>query len=191
MQMNSNGDWIEENPEQYPRTRSLAREMGDNKYFTGKACINGHICPRFVPSAVCISCHRKKRIKDRADNPEKRRSRERVRIRIARNNARIASAGRPVSLACECCGSGDRKLLWDHCHKGNHFRGWICMECNFILGMASDSVDVLKFCIDYLQRDKAKMTYMSKSDRADLVGRSLEFINLTKKATRKVQNDKK
>ena len=38
----------------------------------------------------------------------------------------------------------------DHNHETGKFRGILCLKCNSLLGMASDSTDVLNSAIDYL-----------------------------------------
>lgn len=39
----------------------------------------------------------------------------------------------------------------DHNHETGAFRGILCIKCNSLLGMASDSVDVLSAAIKYLE----------------------------------------
>ena len=40
----------------------------------------------------------------------------------------------------------------DHNHKTGKIRGILCIECNSVLGMSHDNVDILKKAIDYLKR---------------------------------------
>lgn len=42
----------------------------------------------------------------------------------------------------------------DHCHKSEDMkiRGVLCNKCNMALGLLNDDVDLLKSCIDYLER---------------------------------------
>jgi hypothetical protein len=47
-------------------TRKEAREAGLKQYFTGKACIHGHIAPRLVSNKTCIECDRIRKQKARA-----------------------------------------------------------------------------------------------------------------------------
>ena len=44
----------------------------------------------------------------------------------------------------------------DHNHETGAFRGVLCLKCNSLLGMASDSVDVLYAAVKYL---KARGSY--------------------------------
>lgn len=42
-------------------TRQNARVLGENKYYTGRPCRNGHYAPRYVQSGVCQHCLRESR----------------------------------------------------------------------------------------------------------------------------------
>ncbi len=61
---------------------------------------------------------------------------------------------------CESCGkpfisfatSRQRVPQADHCHKANHFRGWLCSGCNSSLGFAGDDRATLQLLINYLDR---------------------------------------
>lgn len=62
--------------------------------------------------------------------------------------------GRKKPEKCEICnGSGDGygKICFDHCHKTDRARGWICMKCNTILGKVDDNVRLLEKIIEYLK----------------------------------------
>lgn len=56
---------------------------------------------------------------------------------------------------CLCCKTmfgllkGTRACV-DHCHSTGQVRGILCTRCNFILGYANDSVEVLLTCARYL-----------------------------------------
>lgn len=70
-------------------------------------------------------------------------------------------AGRPRPQNCELCGL-TTKLVFDHCHKNGHFRGWICDRCNRVLGSVNDDLQLLEQMIDYLRRSNVKVKYKSK-----------------------------
>ena len=53
--------------------RSTAKSKGLIRYYTGKACINGHISERQVSNGVCILCHNNREQVKRNKNPEKAR----------------------------------------------------------------------------------------------------------------------
>lgn len=56
---------------------------------------------------------------------------------------------------CPVCGGPfdeNRKGYIDHCHKTERIRGILHMQCNTLLGMAKDKVEILKNAINYLER---------------------------------------
>ena len=57
------------------------------------------------------------------------------------------AAGTP----CTCCGAV-RKLHIDHCHRTDKFRGWVCSNCNTMIGLAGESIRGLENGIRYLER---------------------------------------
>lgn len=60
-------------------------------------------------------------------------------------------AGRPRPDTCELCGS-DGRICFDHCHKSEKFRGWICHRCNSVLGLVRDDAKLLRDLADYLEK---------------------------------------
>lgn len=46
-----------------------------------------------------------------------------------------------------------KKLLIDHCHKKNKFRGFICHHCNSLLGFSGDNINTLKNACKYLKNN--------------------------------------
>lgn len=78
---------------------------------------------------------------------------------------KIERAGRPPPDACEACGgqpNGQWKVLvFDHCHRLGHFRGWICDRCNRTLGKVEDDVRVLRALIEYLERDARRRLHVA------------------------------
>lgn len=55
---------------------------------------------------------------------------------------------------CAICGIPEiecqQKLHMDHDHETGNFRGWICWNCNNLLGRAKDSEEILLNALDYL-----------------------------------------
>jgi hypothetical protein len=45
---------------------------------------------------------------------------------------------------------GKNKLVFDHCHKNNKFRGYCCNSCNRSLGVLGDNVEGLITVLNYL-----------------------------------------
>lgn len=60
--------------------------------------------------------------------------------------------GRPKPKKCEIC-RREGKIYFDHDHKTNEFRGWICSNCNFILGHAQDDPKILMSLIEYIKKN--------------------------------------
>ena len=46
---------------------------------------------------------------------------------------------------CDCCGKTlyPKKVVFDHCHETNEFRGWLCDGCNRSLGILGDTTESL------------------------------------------------
>lgn len=45
----------------------------------------------------------------------------------------VIIATRPKPDSCEICGAAKR-LVFEHCHQTQCFRGWVCYDCNIMLG---------------------------------------------------------
>ena len=57
---------------------------------------------------------------------------------------------RPQDVLCEVC-LGDVRVAYDHSHSTGRFRGWLCMKCNTILGLANEDPKRLLNLADYLR----------------------------------------
>jgi hypothetical protein len=64
-------------------------------------------------------------------------------------------AGRKKPEKCELCGRGG-SICFDHDHKTNKFRGWICRKCNSALGMAEDNIQTLELMIEYIKNNNVR-----------------------------------
>lgn len=123
----------------------------------------------------------RKQVKDwRERNPEKVKERRRkayvgkCRFRVAsetsRNvakrrghqpcNATIEELKAAFDGKCHICGVPEaecnRRLSLDHCHKTGKFRGWLCGECNRMIGCAKDSIKRLESAKKYLQQTRKR-----------------------------------
>lgn len=103
------------------------------------------------PSSYCKKCNN---IEMRLRRQFRRRDYERDWVQKAHDGTR-RTATRPCPDACERCGEkpakeGRRPLDFDHCHKRGMFRGWLCHNCNMIIGYAKDSSRLLRDLADYL-----------------------------------------
>lgn len=73
------------------------------------------------------------------------------------NNSRYLKkiAPRPKPEKCEICGSRGKKrngIVLDHNHKIGEFRGWLCSNCNTIIGLAHEDTETLEIIINYLKK---------------------------------------
>lgn len=95
--------------------------------------------------------HREKFIRRAVDYNKNNKDRRNKLTRERREKARLAR-----TKECPIC-KNIRPLTWDHCHVTGKERGWICSQCNVILGMAQDNVKTLENAIEYLkERDYAR-----------------------------------
>lgn len=103
---------------------------------------------------------REKRKKYKKEHPEiikesKRRYRIKYRLklnkqkRIYKMRSLGIKADRPIATNCEICNSSKR-ICFDHNHKTNKFRGWICSDCNSTIGFAREDIEILQKIITYL-----------------------------------------
>ena len=60
---------------------------------------------------------------------------------------------KPEDNKCEICGCTSKKLVLDHCHITEKFRGWLCNHCNVALGRVHDDINILQNAINYLSKD--------------------------------------
>ena len=72
-------------------------------------------------------------------------------LRIRRTLELERIAGRPKPEICEVCGKKGR-ICFDHCHNTGKFRGWICEQCNVILGYSRDDSKILRLLAEYLEK---------------------------------------
>jgi hypothetical protein len=63
-------------------------------------------------------------------------------------------AARPKPDCCDVCGGNRGMIVFDHCHRTNHFRGWLCNGCNRALGFVDDDPQRLRMLAAYLDRTK-------------------------------------
>lgn len=73
-----------------------------------------------------------------------------------KNRARVLAGMRQRYVAapdgeCTICGRYQRRLFWDHNHTTGEFRGWLCNNCNLLLGHAHDDTDRLRAAAEYLE----------------------------------------
>ena len=57
-----------------------------------------------------------------------------------------------LGTPCDNCGKTTQKLVFDHCHETNVFRGWLCYQCNTSIGNLGDNIEGLERALNYLKR---------------------------------------
>jgi hypothetical protein len=55
----------------------------------------------------------------------------------------------PNPGVCTLCGN-NKRVAYDHNHKNGEFRGWLCINCNTVLGLVHDNPQRLRELADYL-----------------------------------------
>lgn len=95
----------------------------------------------------------RRRAYDRA-RYHKNRDKEKERARL-REHKKLPKPTRPCPQLCELCGRppGKRALALDHDHQTNRFRGWLCGNCNMILGRFGDDAAGLLKAVRYVTRN--------------------------------------
>jgi hypothetical protein len=67
-------------------------------------------------------------------------------------------AGRPRPTECEVCGRGMGSTLhFDHSHQTGLFRGWLCSNCNRVLGLVDEKITILLELALYLEKSETEM----------------------------------
>jgi hypothetical protein len=174
-------------------TPDEAEKRGLKKYFTGRACKKNHISERWLSSNQCVECNMlnvkkwqkknknklneaRKRLRnegrktlppsERVHDRENRREKNRVRAKISHEKhvqKQIGMAGRNKPTNCEICKESEVRICFDHCHDTNLFRGWLCVRCNSVLGLARDDISLLGKLIAYLESFKEGLCTQSFS----------------------------
>jgi hypothetical protein len=63
----------------------------------------------------------------------------------------------PEGTTCKICKKAPTKgngLVFDHCHKKNVFRGYICNSCNRSMGVLGDNIEGLIVAMNYLLKSE-------------------------------------
>jgi len=68
--------------------------------------------------------------------------------------AKLRQTAPPQKGVCECCGKSSDKLVLDHCHEREIFRGWLCPPCNLGIGVLGDTLEGIENAKAYLIKTK-------------------------------------
>jgi hypothetical protein len=109
------------------------------------------------PKNVIVNRERAKlrhqaRMKDDPAYAEKYREANRIKNAEAKRKRDLRRAGELPPDRCEICGKASKEICFDHCHQTGRFRGWLCHQCNHVLGLANDSPDLLRRMAQYLEK---------------------------------------
>lgn len=132
--------------------RSRARRAGKKTYFTGRACVNGHVSKRSVSGGGCLECQRNRTAIYRATNRERNRP---ILAAYGRKRKGLPEPTRPEPKLCEICDgppNGVGGLHLDHDHRTGAFRGWLCSKCNTGIAMLGDTSAGVAMAVAYLLR---------------------------------------
>jgi hypothetical protein len=88
------------------------------------------------------------------------------------NNSRYIKsiAPRPRPEKCEVCGGYGKKrngIVLDHNHKLGKFRGWLCSNCNTIIGLAKENPQILIALVKYLEINEKSSLIDSNAENAN------------------------
>lgn len=78
--------------------------------------------------------------------------------RAAERLAKKQGIKKPESTHCELCNKvlTKNKIIFDHCHATDKFRGWLCDPCNRSMGVLGDNIEGLLKCIHYINKTEKK-----------------------------------
>jgi len=62
----------------------------------------------------------------------------------------------PEGTCCAICHKAHKRMVFDHCHEKEVFRGYLCDPCNRSMGVLGDNIEGLIRCINYLQSTENK-----------------------------------
>ena len=108
----------------------------------------------------CIVCTKVKQKTRWASRTPKKRLEQHLKYKYGVTHAEFVTAWDQQDGACSICKNDLPDLMTydnrrrgyaiDHNHETGAFRGILCLKCNSLLGMASESTEVLSAAIEYL-----------------------------------------
>jgi hypothetical protein len=91
--------------------------------------------------------------------------------RVCRIKRHERIAGRPRPECCEVC-NRDGVICFDHCHTYGAFRGWLCVNCNFALGLLCDTPMNIDKLIKYIIKRHRGITPTTKTRFCESCGKT-------------------
>lgn len=92
-----------------------------------------------------------------------KKNREKLLIQAKERNTKLhreREAQYPKPDVCDCCHKKAKRLVWDHCHWTNKFRGWLCDRCNQTCGLIDDDVSLARALDMYLRAHGMNVEYL-------------------------------
>lgn len=135
----------------------------------------------FTQKKNCSKCHEKKRLTEFNTNTSGSHGFGADRVRLRRPECsvctKLASKGKdqavklakslgmshkaPEGTRCELCNT-TKKLVFDHDHEKNVFRGWLCDPCNRSMGVLGDDAKSLLKTVAYLSKGNTEALELIK-----------------------------
>lgn len=108
---------------------------------------------------TCVYCNQEKPL---SSYPKHRGHKDRLDTRCkeciskqAKIRNQIRKTAPPKTEICDLCGKipkHNKKIVLDHCHETQQFRGWLCDACNVGLGNLGDNLAGLESAVLYLKK---------------------------------------
>jgi hypothetical protein len=109
----------------------------------------------------CIDCQKQKQKKSWNSRTPKKRLEQHLKYKYGITHSEFSKAWDEQNGCCSICKkelpdlmvyeNRKRGYAIDHNHVTGEFRGILCLPCNSVLGLAKDSVEILKAAIYYLE----------------------------------------
>ena len=121
------------------------------------------------PRKTCINCRQKNRIYTDSQKIRIKEYKEQYRKsgkaqQVIEKHLYGISKNQINYASCIICNS-TKRLVIDHCHKTDKFRGLLCSNCNTGLGMFKDNIDFMLNAIKYLNHfEKGGNSLINKDD---------------------------
>ena len=115
-----------------------------------------------IPKKKCFYCEVEKSLSEFSED----RGRHKIYCRkcnrkILKTTYKLRKSAPKQPKHCECCLTPKKecqngRLVLDHDHETEEFRGWLCIRCNIGLGKFGDNVDGILMALNYLRMSEAR-----------------------------------
>lgn len=150
----SSYDYVKEWKAKHPEKVAAANKRYAQKHpETGRKAVkryNERHRERLLPELAAKAREKRK------NDPEGERRRRLV-FKARREEFLTEIAGRARPLVCELCVENNGGIVFDHCHRTDAFRGWLCDRCNKVLGLVKDDHTLLRTMAEYLEMASVKV----------------------------------